>query len=190
MGSNVTPDEPDGLGDGEDFEGEDDIGDKEPLFSCPFCVSKGHECPHILGTRDMNFCSDFSVDEYHDLAELSQLFWELGEKVDEFLATGKKKARIAALVPGRLRALVQGVAGRKSNHGFTQYVEQVAKDTRVAVRSDSYEENGGPGFSSVVRIYWTRDVPTVVAGMRKRVTQDIRRLQPHTKPGATADGGV
>ena len=189
MSSKAAPDEPEEDLDNDDSEDEGDFGDDGLLFSCPFCGSEDAGCPHFLGSRDLNFCGDFSVDGAGELAELSELFGELGEQVAGFVAAGKKKARIAALKPRRLRELVQSVADGNDNHGFTEYVEQVGKDTRVAVASNSYEENSGPGFCSVVQMYWARDVPAAVAGMRQRVTQDIRRLQRHAEPGAAADGG-
>jgi hypothetical protein len=184
VGSKTLPDEPeDDLDNDEDLEDEEAFGDEGLLFSCPFCGSEDDGCPHFLGSRDLNFCGDFSVDDAGELAELSELFGELGEAVAAFAAGGKKKARIAALTPRRLKELVQAVADGDDNRGFTEYVEQVGRDTKVAVQSNSYEENSGPCFCSVVHMYWTRDVPAVVAGMRQRVAQDIRRLKKHAVPG-------
>jgi hypothetical protein len=172
MGSRAVPDEP-----------EDDFGDEGTLFSCPFCGCEDVGCPHFLGSRDLTFCDDFCVDieDIGRLAELGELFIELGESATAFVQGSKKGARIAALTPRRLRELVQAVADGRSNHGFTEYVERVGRDTKIAVQSNSFEDNSGPGFCSDVQYYWAKDVPAAKAGMRQRIMQDIRRLKRHAE---------
>lgn len=162
-----------------DFEGD------EPLFSCPYCGSEDDGCSHFLGSIDIIFGGDFCVDEGGRLTTLNGLFDELREAVAAFVAGGKERARIAALRPQRLRALVQTMADEDNVNGFTKYVRQVSRDTRLAVQLTSYEDRGcAPGFCSVVKMFWARHVPTVVVGMRQLVAQDIRRLKKYPEPAA------
>lgn len=147
--------------------------------ACPFCGKQDLSCPHWLGGRDLHFCEGFTVLDGGSLPELGELFWELGERVADFLGAGDGKARVAALKPRRLRDLVQAAADGDNNHAFTAYVEQVGKDTRIAVKTTSREEDSGgmPGFCSIVKDYWAKNAPDVLTGMRLLIGQDIRRLQ-------------
>jgi hypothetical protein len=154
-----------------------ELGPASP--ACPFCGKQDWICTHWLGSRDLHFCEGFTVLDGGSLPELGELFWELGERVTDFLGAGADKARVAALKPRRLRDLVQAAADGDNNRAFTAYVEQVGKDTRIAVKTTSRDEDSGgmPGFSSIVKEYWAEDVPFALAGMRLRIGQDIRRLQ-------------
>lgn len=163
----------------EDLEDEDDGG----RSTCKFCGSQDDDCQHLLGSRDLNFCGDFEVDgEGGPLNELSELFGELGEAVTIFLET-RKKSGIGArksdvgVQPQRLRNLLQAVADGNNNVGFTSYIEQVAKDTKVLVEAESHEEGGAPGFCSIVRMYWAKDVSAALAGIKLLVNEDIRHLR-------------
>ncbi len=151
------------------------MGNKDPSASCPYCRRKDGDCRHMLGRRDLHFRPNFRVDDLSELAELNEQFGELGDAVAAFLARGRKD-RIAALMPRRLRDLVQAAAVGNEYRSFADYLMQLGKDTKIGVKSSFYEENNGPGFCSVVQMYWARDVHAVAAGMRKRITQDIRRL--------------
>jgi hypothetical protein len=71
------------------------------LFSCPFCGSEDADCPHFLGSRDLNFCSDFGVDADGGLGQLNEQFEELGESVKAFLAGGYKKSGTKAARRGK-----------------------------------------------------------------------------------------
>ncbi len=193
MGINAIPDKPEedrdsdeGFEDDDDF-GEDAFGGESSSFSCPFCGSGDDGCPHFLGSRDLNFCGDFAVDDVGELAKLREVFEEVGKQVVEFVEAGKKKARIALLKPRRLRELAQAIAEGEYNDGFTEYIVKVGKDTKVGVASSSHEEDSGPGFCSAVRMYWARDINSAIAGMRQRITQDAQRLYRLVKPGAPPD---
>lgn len=163
MASRNMPAEPDEEGEG-------------ALFSCPFCGSEDADCPHFLGSRDLNFCSDFGVDADGGLGQLNEQFEELGESVKAFLAGGYKKSGIPALKPRRLRDLVTAVAAGKNYAAFTEYVKRLGEDTKVRVAAESYEENSGPGFCSTVMMFWVAKLGSTIAGMHTRLRQDISHL--------------
>src|SRR5262245_61163743 len=158
---------------------EDDDEDGEgPLFSCPFCGGKDDGCEDFLGSRDLNFCGGFCVDDAGRLCELNDSFDDLGGAVRALVAAGGKDPS-AGLEPTRLREPVGAVAAGEDNSGFTDYVLRLGEDTGVAVAANSYEESGGPGFCSVVRMFWAEDVDAALDGMRRRVEQDVRRWRRH-----------
>jgi hypothetical protein len=168
--SKKGPEQPKQFADDDDLVGEE----MDDSCSCPFCGSQYADCHHFLGSRDLHFSGDFSVNDDGRLAELGESFAELGEAVTRFIEAGAT-ARIA-LKPQRLSDLVQAVIDGEDNRGFTAYIERVGRDTRILVKAYSREDGYAPGFSSIVRMYWAEDVTAALKGMQKRVSQDIHRL--------------
>jgi hypothetical protein len=170
---------------------EDDVeeGDGEGDSHCPYCQVVDAPCEHYLGSKDVHFCTGFGIDDGSVFEEMRDLFEELDQAVSAFLLAGNLQARIPALKPLRLRALLAAVTKDSQvrdgklerdrwvdGRAFQFYLESALDATKVSVAVTSREENTAPGFSSVVKEFWASDATVAVAGLRKRVRQDIKRL--------------
>ena len=153
------------------------VGDEdESLFYCVYCGNRDSDCPHFFGSRDLHFTRDFEVDTIESpLGELQEDFRVLGEAVGIFL-DGPIFKQIKTLKPARLRKLVESVSQGEINRGFSGYLERLCKDTRIPTRVHFINEEGGPGYSSTVQVFWVRDPKLAVVGVKKRVGMDIRKL--------------
>lgn len=179
MNANSVPEDfTDGFDEENSFDEDADFDEGDGfLFECPFCGSEEDSCPHFLGSRDLNFCRDFTLDGFGKLSELSELFRVLGEEVTAFLEDGEEKVRTDILKPKRLRDLLQAVEAGAKNKAFNEYIKRLGKDTGVPVAAHEYEEDGGPGFCSVVLMFWAERPSEAIAGMRSRLDRDIKRLK-------------